>query len=429
MPLREKRLLVVDGDGGRGRAIGDGAERLGARVHVCGTLEEALAALQVWPADAAVVALPFGEGDSAALCGRLRRDGVRVLALAGDPDAPAVAAQAAWLGAARTLPATVAIPQLLEELRRDLSPPGAPPPEVAADLPPSEFDSLIFSWARPALEETVPTSFARPRLEPLAGPLPGAAPAQLPGAAPPLLPRGSLAEVFLPRLLAVLAQSEATGSLELVQEPVRRLLLLEHGNLVFAISNQPHERFGPRCVRAGLLAAAELAALQRSLAPGESLGRTLVARGALTAGRRTELVRAQVQEIAWSAFAWRQGSYRIALGPLPARERLDLGLRPGPFLLQGIRRAVPPERLRQELPADHTLAPGRTAPAAVGLELGPAEASLLALADGTKSVGDLLTLSTLPEEQALALLLAAACLGLLVPGQRGLASTRRIGFM
>jgi len=421
--LHEKRLLVVDGDGDRGRAIGESAERRGARVHVCATLEEGLAALQVWPADAAVVALPFGEGDSAALCGRLRRDGVRVVALAASA-VPAVAVQAGWLDAVRTFGLPLALPELLDELAGSAA---AAPPAGAAPLHP-EFESLVFSWARPALDESVPTSFGRPRHEPLAGPLPGAQPPALPRLAPRLLPRGSLDEVLLPRLLGVLARAEATGSLELVQEPVRRLLLLERGAPVFAISNQPGERFGPRCVREGLLGAGDLAALQASLPAGAPLGLALVERGVLSPGQRLALVRTQVEEVTWAAFPWRQGSYRIALGPLPARERLDLGLRPGPFLRAGIRRALPLERLRQELPPEQALGPPRTPPAGA-VELSPEEAGLLALADGTKSVADLLALSPLPEQETLVLLLGACCMGLLEAGRRGLASTRRIGFM
>lgn len=424
MLLRDRRLLVVDGDGERGRAIGEAAEGRGARVHVCATLEEGLAALQVWPADAAVVALPWGEGDSTALCGRLRRDGVRVVALA-TADLPAVADQAGWLGAARVLPLPLQLPELLEELGRS---PAALPDEAPDDEPlHPEFESLVFSWARPALDESVPAAFGPRRTEPLAGPLPGPKPPPLPGAAPRLLPRGSLSEVLLPRLLGVLARAEATGSLELVQEPVRRLLLLESGRPVFAISNQPAERFGPRCLREGILGADQLSALQRALPAGASLGQVLVERGALSPERRLALVRAQVEEVVWAAFSWREGAYRVSLGPLPSRERLDLGLRPGPFLLQGVR-SLPMARLRAELPPHATLGPPRVPPLGT-VELSREEVALLGLADGTKAVSDLEALSPLPADRTLALLLAASCLGLLEPRPPGLASTRRMGFM
>lgn len=481
MPLTGKRLLLVGEDRDLGLVVSLAAERLGARVSICAALEEALEALRVWPADAAVVDLPVRGGDPAPLAERLRRDAVPVVAVSAAPRSPRVAADAERLGAARLFAKPVPVGELLGVLRLALSdapvatpvpapqaiaalaprpaatpapapppvaalapqpaatpvparPPASPtepaPPPPAWPAPGPDFESLIFSCARPALDEDVPTPFGRARQEPLASPLPGSLPAVVPGAAARLLPRGSLEEVLLPRLLAVLAQAQATGSIELVLGPVRRLLLLDRGAPAFAISNQPDERFGPRCVREGVLDAAALASLQRALPPGESLGRALVASGALTAERRRAMVAAQVSEIAWAAFAWRQGSYRIALGPLPSRERLELGILPGPFILEGIRQRFPLEQLRRELPPDGALAASEAGKAALpGLGLPPADLQLLALADGTKSIPDLVALSPLPERESLALLLGANLLGLLDVRDRVLASTRRMGFM
>lgn len=465
MPLTGKRLLLVGEDRDLGLVVSLAAERLGARVSICAAIEEALEALRVWPADAAVVDLPVRGGDPTPLGERLRRDAVPVVAVSAAPRSPRVAADAERLGAMRLFAKPVPVGELLGVLRLALSdapvatpvpapqpvaalaprpaatpvparPPASTPAPAPVPPPPAwpapgpDFESLIFSCARPALDEDVPTPFGRARQEPLASPLPGSLPAVVPGAAARLLPRGTLEEVLLPRLLAVLAQAEATGSIELVLGPVRRLLLLDRGAPAFAISNQPDERFGPRCVREGVLDAAALASLQRALPPGESLGRALVSSGALTAERRRAMVAAQVSEIAWAAFAWRQGSYRIALGPLPSRERLELGILPGPFILEGIRQRFPLEQLRRELPPDGALAASEAGKAALpGLGLPPADLQLLALADGTKSIPDLVALSPLPERESLALLLGANLLGFLDVRDRVLASTRRMGFM
>ena len=87
-------------------------------------------------------------------------------------------------------------------------------------------------------------------------------------------------------------------------------------------------------------------------------------------------------------------------------------------------------RLRAELPADLHLAPSPD-PAfeLYALGLRPAEAHLLTLADGTKSVADLARLSELPERDALAFLQACRVMRVLDAVDRVLASTRRIGFM
>jgi hypothetical protein len=83
-----------------------------------------------------------------------------------------------------------------------------------------------------------------------------------------------------------------------------------------------------------------------------------------------------------------------------------------------------------DLPAGVHLAPSPD-PAfelyAMGLR--PAEAHLLSLCDGTKSVKDLVVLSNLPERDALAFLQALRVMKVLDDVDRVMAGTRRIGFM
>ena len=87
-------------------------------------------------------------------------------------------------------------------------------------------------------------------------------------------------------------------------------------------------------------------------------------------------------------------------------------------------------RLRTDLPADVHLAPSPD-PAfeLYALGLRAPQARILALADGTKSVADLVQLSDLPERDALAFLQACRVMRVLDEAERVLASTRRIGFM
>ncbi len=105
-------------------------------------------------------------------------------------------------------------------------------------------------------------------------------------------------------------------------------------------------------------------------------------------------------------------------------------LEPGDLVLEGMRAVSTLERLRAELPAEAHLAP-RPDPAIelYALRILPAEAHLLALADGTKSVSDLLRLSDLGGRDTLAFLQACRALRILDEVERVLASTRRIGFM
>ena len=95
-----------------------------------------------------------------------------------------------------------------------------------------------------------------------------------------------------------------------------------------------------------------------------------------------------------------------------------------------MRRVSSLERLREDLPGEVALAPAPDPPfppARLGLR--PLEAELLACADGTKAVADLVSLSGLPEREALACLQACRLLGVLREVERALASTRRMGFL
>lgn len=305
------------------------------------------------------------------------------------------------------------------------------PDQASLDEHYRDFDSLIFSPARPALDEEVVVPPRRFAPEGLALPPPDpAGPASGPRERLPVLPEGSLATVPVPRLLAVLHFGQATGGLSVGRGAVKKLVLVERGAPVLATSNVPQERFGPCCVRAGLLDGHALAALLRGLRPGETTAGAMLSRGLLRPEQRARIVAQQVLEIVWSTFAWREGGYRIALQPLPPRERVRLEIFTGDLVLEGLRRTASLEQLRAELPAGLALAPAVEPSVELHrLSLRSGEAQLLAHADGTKRVGDLLALSELPERDALAFLMACRHMGILDEVDRVLASTRRMGFM
>jgi hypothetical protein len=102
----------------------------------------------------------------------------------------------------------------------------------------------------------------------------------------------------------------------------------------------------------------------------------------------------------------------------------------GDLVLEGMLRASTLAVLQAELPLDVNLAPAPD-PAfeLYALGLRPKEAHLLSLADGTKSVRDLVALSEMPARDAMAFLQAGRVMRVLDEVQRVLASTRRMGFM
>jgi len=265
--------------------------------------------------------------------------------------------------------------------------------------------------------------------EGFAVPLPDEAPARPASrepAEPP--PRGALGDAPVPRLLVALHTGCSTGVLTLLRGPVKKVVVVEEGVPILAASNVGAERFGAICVRRSLLSQERLDALRREN-PAARTADLLAEAGIVGPEKRAEILAGQIRAIAWSTFEWRDGTYEFQLGKQPAW-CVPVKLRPGDLVLDGVRRASTLPRLRADLPADLHLAP-TPEPAFPLYELtirGP-EAKLLTLADGTKSVADLLRLTDLPERDALAFLLGCRVTRVLDVAERVLASTRRMGFM
>jgi hypothetical protein len=265
----------------------------------------------------------------------------------------------------------------------------------------------------------------------LALPLPDAVPSRppaSPGAAEPPPPRGALAEAPVPRLLVALHGGRSTGSLTLVRGAVKKVLVLDQGVPVLAASNVGAERFGAICVRRGLVAPERLEALRKA-SPSARTADLLAEAGIVGPEKRIELLAGQIRAVAWSTFEWRDGTYEFLPGKPPSW-CVPVKLKAGDLVLDGIRRTSSLARLRADLPESVHLAPTpEPAFPLYDLALRDPEAKLLVLADGTKSVADLLRLTDLPERDALAFLHGCRVARVLDEADRVLASTRRMGFM
>jgi CheY-like chemotaxis protein len=439
-PLAGRRLLLVVEDATLAELLAEAASRLGAEVDLQATGRGALAALQARPApQAAIVDLPVSDLGGGELIGAARASGVPVIGISGVARGPQAAGEVLRLGAADFFEKPFPVLTLMARAARLMGAalPGleAPEDEVTAAVPlgaPGAPGQPIDDgpFLALALDEE-PGPSPTPPVPWLAAPLPAGAPAPPPRASPQSAApgrRGELARTSLPRLLVALHQAQATGALTVARGPVRKLIVVEKGAPVYAASNVGAERFGAICVRRRLVAAEELERL-RGGDPEPRTGDLLEKAGRLGRPDRIALVGAQVRAIAWSMFEWDEGRYHFQLAR-PPPGLLPLGLSMAGLLLEGMVRAASLPRLVIDLPAEVHLAPA-PAPAfePQALGLGPGQAHLFSLCDGTKSVLDLVALSRLPERESLALLQALRVMRVLDDVDRILAGTSRIGFM
>ncbi|HEX4621942.1 MAG TPA: DUF4388 domain-containing protein, partial [Myxococcaceae bacterium] len=226
---------------------------------------------------------------------------------------------------------------------------------------------------------------------------------------------GTLDQSPVPRLLNAYYEARHRGELKLKQGPVLKVVYFEDGRPVYAASNLAKERFARFCARKGVIPSDDLAAVA-DLAKEEGVrtGEAMVQLDLITAEKRLTLLEEQVREIIWSTFRWSEGEYSFAPKRPNRVDLVKLSVFPGDLILQGVEREFPLVELRRKLPANRRLFPSPDPPYQLHeLKLSDPQARLIAYADGSKAVEDLLALSDLSEQHALAALFAFQSMGLL----------------
>jgi hypothetical protein len=198
---------------------------------------------------------------------------------------------------------------------------------------------------------------------------------------------------------------------------------------VYAASNLASERFARFCARRGLLSESDLQAVAALSKEGSvRTGDAMMRLGLIDAEKRRALVQEQVKEILWSTFAWSSGGYGFSPMRMQRAGLVKLSIFPGDLILEGVLKLESLVALRQKMPSSRRLSPTADPPYALHeLKLAGPQALLLAYADGTKTVEDLLTLTDLSERETLATLHGLELMGILRE-RREESNPRRITF-
>ena len=300
-----------------------------------------------------------------------------------------------------------------------------------------------------AAEEEAPTGRSEPPAaapsrepEPLAPPrgfdgeagAAAEAPAAETGLPPPPaeLAAGTLADAPMPRLLALAARTRLTGRLDF-GSAAPRSVYFEDGRVVGATSGAPAERVEDVALRLGLLTR-EQHRQSVAAAGGLSSRRAallLLDRGFLKPEELTPLARRRAEEVVFALFGEVAAPFRYAPALVPPEERTALGRGTLELAVDGVRRRWLEPRLGPVLGGPATLlAPAPRAPVAAELGLSPEEARVAALADGLRTLDEILAdspLEPLPTCQVLAgLVMAGALVSRFRGGERPEAGTRAI---
>jgi tetratricopeptide (TPR) repeat protein len=201
--------------------------------------------------------------------------------------------------------------------------------------------------------------------------------------------------------------------LQLTREQMSKRIYFGEGSIVFARTNQRTERLGEFLIRKGRITRSHLADASNKLrARGEKLGAILVQMGVMSDTEVREAVADQMRSMIRPVFSWKIGEYCFQPQAEPIPEELVVNLPTIPTILDGTRDVRDMKIIENALGDLERVVSYSRDPwvHAYHLSLTPEEGFVLSRVDGQSSMNDILSITPLPDEEAL------RCLYTLVAG-------------
>ncbi len=390
------RVLVVEDSAELALVVASALVRRGHIADLVDSVGQAKSAIEQTSFDAAVIDLLLPDGT-----------GLEILDLLASRQVPAVAVSGVFKGEALAKDATERhgaraffekpfdLEQLMIELERWTG------PAQDGAQPSTSEDG-------PDIEITVDDTSLAPLPQPTEDPV-----GSTPTPSQPL-PTGSLAQQPVFRLLTAAYQSRHHGALAVRQDDVRKVIYFLDGQPTFAASSLEADRFLDFATRELNLSPQDVDRAAGCIREGTKTGDALITLKLCTPEQRDALVTQQVKEIIWSTFPWRTGFFRFIEHRTERALSGRIALFPGTLILEGVEKYFSPSELRRRVRPTTRYFPTADPPYELHqLKLSEHQARLLAYADGTKTVADLLATVDLPEQAALAALCGFEAAGLI----------------
>ncbi len=208
-------------------------------------------------------------------------------------------------------------------------------------------------------------------------------------------PSGDIKDLTIPWLFQELRTEKKTGTVVLSRDAEVKKVFFRSGEIIYASSNLDTDQLGNCLIASGKLTPEQHGAVQELAAKtGKPLGAVLIERGLITPRDLVAGAKLQVRQIVFSLLPWRDGLYRVDIGPLPPTEVVPLQMSTGALLFEGLR-DLDWKIVRKMLPPLKTvLTPSRDVSLRLqGIDLEHDHRSVLTLIDGSRSIEELCVLS------------------------------------
>jgi len=236
----------------------------------------------------------------------------------------------------------------------------------------------------------------------------------------------SIADVF-----GLLNMSRKSGLLRCRRQSEEKGIYWTDGDISFAISNLPEDSLGEFLVSRGRMTRAALEQASQKVSASTRLGKVLVRDRLLTPRDLWWAVQAQVQEIIYSLFQWRDGHFTFDEGVLSEHERIQSTTSTQNLIMEGIRRLDEWSRIRERIPDPSRIPVLRLSANEIAqrVELKDADRQVLALIDGQHTIRGITQASGLGEFETQLSLLGLLSAGYVDMRQEQRAPVSMAGFL
>ncbi|HYV04811.1 MAG TPA: DnaJ domain-containing protein [Blastocatellia bacterium] len=213
--------------------------------------------------------------------------------------------------------------------------------------------------------------------------------------------QGQLGDRLVADLIREIAHTNASGLLRLSKAKAIKALFFDSGVPVYAISNLSNEQLEQKLVAEGIATQEQIDQARRRAEKPYRIPSALVEMGALGDAQMRKLVRELVMEIIRSLFEWPEGDY-VFDPKIRAAHDVTLEMTTADILLEGARHAAGIQQIAEMIaPPDGVVvrAKGRT----IGFDSGklaPLESYVLSRIESATSIGEVGSVTGIPESDA-----------------------------
>jgi hypothetical protein len=154
--------------------------------------------------------------------------------------------------------------------------------------------------------------------------------------------QSDLEETYLSDVFATIHRHNVPGMMEVRNEGTVKHIYISGGNVIHAASNERGDRLGAHLYRMGKLSREQLIETMRDASSSDELhGQILIERGLLAPVDLYEAIRAQMEAIVWSVFAWKKGAVSFKIGePDDDDKRIKIHLPMRQVIVRGIKQVA-----------------------------------------------------------------------------------------